>query len=109
MDKIAFYNFEANFALYQNEYDDKVTIYPKVDDEEKQEENITLLLKYILKEVNKFKLLKESSANQSEVFVENFKISAYLNRLGEINYPISSEIKSLLGQILITAKEIYKI
>ncbi len=108
MEKMAFYNFEANFALYRNDYDSKVATYPKSSEEALEEENAITLLKYILKETNKLKLLQTSSTSKTEIFVERFKISAYLNRLGEINFPISGEVYSLLEQILTISKDIYQ-
>lgn len=109
MNKMSFYNFEANFTLYRNDYESKIAIYPKSTEEQLKVENMLTLLKYILKEVNKLKLLQISSGNESEIFIEAFKVSAYLNRLGEINFPISTDIYSLLEQILMTSKEIFQI
>lgn len=108
MEKMAFYNFEANFTLYKNDYESKVSIYPKSSEEALEEENATMLLKYILKETNKLKLLQASSTSTAEIFLEKFKTSAYLNRLGEINFPISGEVYSLLEQILTVSKDIYQ-
>lgn len=91
-------NFETTIALYQNKFHNDIVIFPKTDEQLKEEENIIYILRYIFEEISIYCSIIENKSIE-DTFFEKFKIHSYLSTLNSIDFPVSKKIYDLLKQI----------
>ena len=91
--------FEATFALYQNNFNNEVVIFPKSAKQIKSEENMLYVLRYIYEEIDTYCTIIKSKTGEDNFF-EKFKIHSYLASLNSLEFPLSKKVYELLNQIL---------